>query len=114
MYQILGLQPRDKVAMLGVNTKETFLLNLHQNRIQFPAERNVFVLDHQHGHRDVTCKPAIAWPSPFKQLSLRKWIVAIEDPHWDFDITARLINRGHWPPNRWLLNNYRGSTVQYL
>ena len=27
---ILGLQPRDKTAMLVVNTKETFLLNLHQ------------------------------------------------------------------------------------
>ena len=56
---ILGLQPRDKAAMLVVNTKETFLLNLHQNRVHFPAERNAFVLDPQHGHRDVTCKPAI-------------------------------------------------------
>ena len=42
---ILGLQPRDKVAILVVNTKETFLLNLHQNRVHFPAERNAFVLD---------------------------------------------------------------------
>ena len=56
---ILGLQPRDKAAMLVVNTKEIFLLNLHQNRVHFPAERNAFVLDHQHGRRDVTCKPAI-------------------------------------------------------
>ena len=56
---ILGLQPRDKAAMLVVNTKETFLLNLHQNRVHFPAERNAFVLDPQHGRRDVTCKPAI-------------------------------------------------------
>ena len=56
---ILGLQPRDKAAMLVVNTKEIFLLNLHQNRVYFPAERNAFVLDHQHGRRDVTCKPAI-------------------------------------------------------
>ena len=56
---ILGLQPRDKAAMLVVNTKESFLLNLHQNRVHFPAERNAFVLDHQHGRRDVTCKPAI-------------------------------------------------------
>ena len=56
---ILGLQPRDKAAMLVVKTKETFLLNLHQNRVHFPAERNAFVLDHQHGRRDVTCKPAI-------------------------------------------------------
>ena len=60
---ILGLQPRDKAAMLVVNTKEIVLLNLHQNRAHFPAERNAFVLDHQHGRRDVTCKPAI--PGPF-------------------------------------------------
>ena len=59
LTDILGLQPRDKVAMLVVNTKETFLLNLHQNRVHFPAERNAFVLDHQHGRRDVNCKPAI-------------------------------------------------------
>ena len=56
---ILGLQPRDKAAMLVVKTKEIFLLNLHQNRVHFPAERHAFVLDHQHGRRDVTCKPAI-------------------------------------------------------
>ena len=56
---ILGLQPRVKAAMLVVNTKEIFLLNLHQNRVHFPAGRNAFVLDHQHGRRDVTCKPAI-------------------------------------------------------
>ena len=56
---ILGLQPRDKAAMLVVDTKEIFLLNLHQNRVYFPAERNAFVLDHQHGRRDVTCKAAI-------------------------------------------------------
>ena len=54
---ILGLQPRYKAAMLVVNTKETLLLNLHPNRVHFPAERNAFVLDHQHGRRDVTCKP---------------------------------------------------------
>ena len=56
---ILGLQPRDKAAMLVVNTKDIFPLNLHQNRVHFPAERNGFVLDHQHGRRDVTCKKAI-------------------------------------------------------
>ena len=59
---ILGLQPRDKAAMLVVKTKEIFLLNLHQNRVRFPAERNAFVLDHQHGCCDVTCKPAIKVP----------------------------------------------------
>ena len=56
---ILGLQPRDKVAMLVVTTKEIFLLNLHQNRVHFPVERNAFVHDHQHGCRDITCRPAI-------------------------------------------------------
>ena len=56
---ILGLQPRDKAAMLVVNTKEIFGQNLHQNRVHFPAERKAFVFDHQHGRRDVTCKPAI-------------------------------------------------------
>ena len=44
--------------MLVVNTKETFLLNLHQNRVHFPAGRNAFVLDPQHGRCDVTCTPA--------------------------------------------------------
>ena len=56
---ILGFQPRDKAAMLVVNTKEIFLLNLHQNRVHFPAGRNAFVLDPQHGRHDVPCKPAI-------------------------------------------------------
>ena len=60
MTPILGLQPRDKAAMLVVNTKEIFGKNLHQNRVHFPAERNAFVFDHQHGRRDVTCKPAIS------------------------------------------------------
>ena len=31
------------------------------NRVHFPEERNAFVFDPQHGRRDVTCKPAIAW-----------------------------------------------------
>ena len=46
---ILGLQPRDKATMLVFNTKETPLLNLHQNRVHFPAERNAFVLDQKKG-----------------------------------------------------------------
>ena len=68
IFYILGLQPRDKAAMLVVKTKEIFLLNLHQNRVHFPAERNAFVLaiDHQHGRRDVTCKPAIDLKFIFK------------------------------------------------
>ena len=36
-----------------------FSNNLHENRVSFPEESNAFVLDHQHGRRDVTCKPAI-------------------------------------------------------
>ena len=45
--------------MLGVNTIDFFLNNVHENRVLFPDKRNTFVLDHQHGHRDITCKPAI-------------------------------------------------------
>ena len=52
--------------MLVVNTKEIFGQNLHQNRVHFPAERNAFVFDHQHGRRDVTCKPAV--------LGARRWV----------------------------------------
>ena len=33
-----------------------FPKNLHENGLQFPEERNVFVLDYQHGFHDVTCK----------------------------------------------------------
>ena len=57
--RILGLQPRDRAAMLVVNIKEIFWQNLHQNRVHFPAERNAFVFDPQHGRRDVTYKPAM-------------------------------------------------------
>ena len=50
--ELLGLQPRgDRGAMLVVNTKETFLLNLHQNRVHFPGERNA-----QGGTRSQTSK----------------------------------------------------------
>ena len=44
--------------MFGVKTKEQkklFWKNLHENRVLFPEERNAFVLDQQHGRRDVTC-----------------------------------------------------------
>ena len=48
----LGLQPRDKAAMLGGKYKRIFFLkNLHENRVLFPEEKNAFVLDHQHGRR---------------------------------------------------------------
>ena len=36
-----------------------FSKKLHENGVNFPEERNAFVLDYQHGFRDVTCKPAI-------------------------------------------------------
>ena len=42
----------------GLKQKKLFSKNLHENRVLFPEERNAFVLDHQHGRRDVTCKPA--------------------------------------------------------
>ena len=37
--------------------------DLHEKRVQFPVERNTFVFVLQHGHRDVSWKPAIVWPS---------------------------------------------------
>ena len=43
----------------GSKQKNISSKNLHENRVSFPEERNTFVLDHQHGRRDVTCKPAI-------------------------------------------------------
>ena len=63
--------------MLVVKTKEIFLLNLHQNRVHFPVERNAFVLNHQHGRRDVTCKPAIIKIFPGHILVSLKYIVDI-------------------------------------
>ena len=48
-----------------------FPKNLHENRVQFPEERNAFVLDHQHGRRDVTCKPAMG-VDRVKQLDVNK------------------------------------------
>ena len=47
---ILRLQPRDKAAMLVVNTKEIFLLKLHQNGVHFPAERNALSNIHIYSH----------------------------------------------------------------
>ena len=32
---------------------------LHKNGVLFPEDRNVSLLDHQHGCHDVTCKPEI-------------------------------------------------------
>ena len=45
---ILGLHPHDKAATLVVKRIEFFSKNyLHEIRVKFPEERNVFVLDHQ-------------------------------------------------------------------
>ena len=45
--------------MLVVITINNFLKKLAENGVYFPEERNTFVLDNQHGRRDVTCKPVI-------------------------------------------------------
>ena len=82
--------------MLVVNTKETFLLNLHQNRVHFPAERNAFVLHHQHGRRDVTCKPAIANVQIFKL-----WLTAAKNATvgGDLNFRFRVLLKGAVSPN---------------
>ena len=53
------LQPSDKAAMLDVK-KRIFHEEFTWKRVKFQEETNAFVLDHHHGRRDVTCKPAIA------------------------------------------------------
>ena len=57
---ILGLQPRDTVAMLVINTTKIISKNLHETGVQFSDDRYVFVLDHQHGCHGlyITYKPA--------------------------------------------------------
>ena len=54
----------------GSKQKNISSKNLHENRVQFPEKRNAFVLDHQHGCRDVTCKPAINRKTEFPDFSL--------------------------------------------
>ena len=56
---ILGLQPRDKAAMLGQYNRIVFSNDLNENGGYFPEKRHAFVLDPQHGRCDVTCKPAV-------------------------------------------------------
>ena len=85
------LQPRDKAAMLVVNTKEIFLLNLQQNRVHFPTERNAFVLDHQHGRLDVTCKPVIGFICWMFPVVFSKVLAALKTNL----ITARALRKGH-------------------
>ena len=67
--RILGLQPRDKAAMLGFKTIEVFSKNLHENRVWFPEKRNAFFLDHHQGRPYVTCNPAMKFPWALKSLT---------------------------------------------
>ena len=67
--RILGLQPRDKAAMLGFKTIEVFSKNLHENRVWLPEKRNAFFLDHHQGRPYVTCKPAMKFPWALKSLT---------------------------------------------
>ena len=44
-FDILGLQPRDKAAMLGVNTLEFFLEEYsHEDGVQFRREMFLFLI----------------------------------------------------------------------
>ena len=45
--------------MFGQYKRIFFSQNLHENGVQFPKEKDAFVLDHQHGRRDVSCKPVL-------------------------------------------------------
>ena len=74
--------------------------NLHENGVQFPEERNAFVLDHQHGRRDVTCKPAIlsnTFFCPQVPLSWSNHFEGPEDPiHWLRALVAKTLALGSW------------------
>ena len=50
---MLGLQARDKAAILMFNTINTLINTLHESGVKMPEERNAFILDSQHGRRDV-------------------------------------------------------------
>ena len=50
VFNILGLQPRDKATRLENNT-----IHKNENRVEFPEERNAFVFIIQHGRRVVSC-----------------------------------------------------------
>ena len=57
-----------------VSIQENFFSkNLPDYRVNFPEERNTFVLPHQHSRHDVTCKPATSYlflPSSFASALL--------------------------------------------
>ena len=54
----------------GQYNKNCLSKNLHKNIFYFPGERNAFVLNHQHGRHDVTCKQAIANHTSFFAVGL--------------------------------------------
>ena len=56
-YFILGLQPHDPEAAMHVGGQHNRTFSLPENGAKLPEGRNAFVPDHQHGCRDVTCKP---------------------------------------------------------
>ena len=51
---ILGLQPRTRRPSWWSIQQNFFSKNVHENKVQFPEDRNAFVLDHQHGGCDFT------------------------------------------------------------
>ena len=84
LLYFLGLQPRDKAAMLVVYNR------IFARRIYLKIEeRNALVLDHQHGRHDVTCKPAIRGTNSYSSYYWPAWQVSkrvgkgIPDRSWD-------------------------------
>ena len=76
-----------------------FSKNLHENIVQFPEERNASFLNHLHGRRGVTCKPAIQAPqkTAFENLSPGAYF---RNPFYEFalgesvaDVHYKNINR---------------------
>ena len=49
--RILGFQPRDKAAMLVVNTIQFFFAEFALKQSLAPSGENAIVLDHQHDHQ---------------------------------------------------------------
>ena len=88
LLYFLGLQPRDKAAMLVVYNR-IFARRIYL-KIEFSSqERQAFVLDHQHGRCDVTCKPAIRGTNSYSCYYCPAWQVSkgmgkgIPDRSWD-------------------------------
>ena len=84
LLYFLGLQPRDKAAMLVVYNR------IFARRIYLKIEeRNAFVLDHQHGRRDVTCKSVIRGTNSYSSYYCPAWQMSkvvgkgIPDRSWD-------------------------------